>query len=398
MSRFQTSRRTLLGTAPVLAAGLTASAAAHQATPEPGASPAAAVAGIPAGEAFDEPVERYILSNASGELIVSVLTLGGIIESIRVLDRDANQVNVALGLSTVEEYATVSPFFGALIGRYGNRIAKGTFELDGQTYTLAINNDPNTLHGGERGFDKRVWTATNVTDASIELHYTSQDGEEGYPGTLDVTVTYTLTDDNAIQIDYEATTDATTVVNLTNHSYFNLSGEGTSAIYDHVLQLNCSSYTPVDDTLIPTGEIAPVAATPFDFTGGKPIGQDIRNMAYEQIAFGRGYDHNFVIDRPEGDASLAPVGRVSSPSTGIVMEIETTEPGVQFYSGNFLDATLTGSGGKTYRQGDAFCLETQHFPDSPNQPDFPSTELAPGDTYQSTTVYRFSTEAAEEEA
>ncbi len=395
MSRFQTSRRALLGAAPVLATGLTATAAARQATP--GASPAAGVSGIPAGEAFGEPVERFILSNASGELVISVLTLGGIIESIDVLDRDGGQVNVALGLSTVEEYATVSPFFGAIIGRYGNRIAKGTFELEGQTYTLPINNDPNSLHGGERGFDKRVWTATNVTDSSIELHYTSPDGEEGYPGTLDVTVTYTLTDDNAIQIDYRATTDAPTVVNLTNHTYFNLSGEGTGTIYDHVVQLNCSHYTPVDDTLIPTGEIAPVAATPFDFTGGKPIGQDIRNMAYEQIAFGRGYDHNFVIDRPEGDASLVPVGSATSPVTGIRLEVETTEPGVQFYTGNFLDGTLAGSGGKAYRQSDAFCLETQHFPDSPNQPDFPSTELAPGDTYESTTIYRFGIEPAEEE-
>lgn len=397
MTRFQTSRRTLLGAAPVLAAGLTASAAARQATPEPAASPAAGVAGIPAGEAFGEPVERFILANASGELVISVLTLGGVIESIDVLDRDGSQVNVALGLNTVEEYATVSPYFGCIVGRYGNRIAAGSFELEGETYELAINNDPNTLHGGERGFDKRVWTPTNVTDSSIELHYTSPDGEEGYPGTLDVTVTYTLTDDNAIQIDYEATTDATTVVNLTNHTYFNLSGEGSGPIYDHVLQLNCSNFTPVDDTLIPTGEIVPVAATPFDFTSAKPIGQDIRNMAYEQIVFGRGYDHNFVIDRPEGDTGLAPVATASSPATGITLEVESTEPGVQFYSGNFLDGTLTGSGGKAYRQSAGFCLETQHFPDSPNQPDFPSTELAPGDTYQSTTIYRFGVEAAEEE-
>jgi aldose 1-epimerase len=398
MTRFQTSRRTLLGAAPFAAAGLTASAAARQATPAPGASPAAGVPGIAAGEAFDEPVERFILSNPSGELVVSVLTLGGIIESIEVLDLEGNQVNVALGLNTVEEYATVSPYFGCITGRYANRIAEGTFELEGETYELAINNDPNHLHGGERGFDKRVWTATNATDSSIELHYTSPDGEEGYPGTLDVTVTYTLTDDNAIQIDYEATTDKTTVLNLTNHTYFNLSGEGSGPIYDHELQLMASSYTPVSETLIPTGEIAPVAATPFDFTGGKAIGQDIRNMAYEQIAFGRGFDHNFVIDRPEGDTTtVVPAARAWSPATGIVLEVETTEPGVQFYTGNFLDGTLQGSGGKAYRQGEGFCLETQHYPDSPNQPEFPSTELAPGDTFQSTTIFRFSTEAAEEE-
>ena len=390
------SRRSLLGASLLMGATLPSSVAAQQATPAPGATPEAGASGIPAGEAFGEQVERFILSNTSGELVVSVLTLGGIIESIDVLDAEGNQVNVALGLNTPQAYLDANTYFGCITGRYANRIAEGTFELEGETYELATNNEPNHLHGGERGFDKRIWTATSVTDSSIELHYSSPDGEEGYPGTLDVTVTYTLTDDNAIEIDYEATTDAPTVVNLTNHTYFNLGGEGSGTIYDHELQLNASHYTPVDETLIPTGEIAPVAATPFDFTSGKPIGQDIRAMAYEQIARGLGYDHNFVVDRPEGDTdSLVPVARAMSPNTGIVLEVESTEPGVQLYTSNFLDGSIAGSGGQAYRQGDGFCLETQHFPDSPNQPDFPSTELRPGETYQSSTVFRFSTDTGE---
>jgi aldose 1-epimerase len=391
-SAFQTSRRALLGATPFLAAGLAASAAARQATPAPGASPAAmANQGQSFGEAFDEPVERYILANTSG-LGITVLTYGGTIQSIYVPDKDGRLASVALGFGNITDYVEKSPYFGCIIGRYGNRIARGQFELEGELYELAVNNDPNHLHGGERGFDKRIWAASNVTDTSITLSYTSPDGEEGYPGSLDVTVIYTLTDDNAIQIDYEATTDATTVVNLTNHSYFNLNGEGTGSIDDHELQLACSAYTPVDETLIPTGEIAPVTGTPFDFTTAKPIGQDIRNTSSQQIVFGRGYDHNFVVDRPSpDDTSLIPIARAMGPATGIVMEVETTEPGVQFYTGNFLDGTISGIGNRAYRQGDAFCLETQHFPDSPNQPDFPSTVLEPGDTYTSTTVYRFST-------
>jgi aldose 1-epimerase len=399
-STFQTSRRALLGATPFLAAGIAGGAHARQATPTaPGtsASPASANQGQPFGEAFDEPVDRYILANTSG-LGITVLTYGGIIQSIYVPDNDGNTIDVALGFANVQDYVDKSPYFGALIGRYGNRIAKGTFELDGKTYTLAINNDPNTLHGGERGFDKRIWTASNVTDTSITLSYTSPNGEEGYPGTLDVSVTYTLTDDNAIQIDYEATADATTVVNLTNHSYFNLSGEGSGAIYDHELQLNCSTYTPVDETLIPTGEIDPVEGTPFDFTAAKPIGQDLRDTSFQQIVFGRGYDHNFVVDRPSADdTSMIPIAKASSPTTGIVMEVETTQPGVQFYTGNFLDGTFSGKANKAYRQGDAFCLETQHFPDSPNHPDFPTTVLEPGQTLTSSTLYRFSTQAPKSE-
>ena len=384
------SRRSLLA-ASLFAALPPARTLAGQATPAPDASPVA-VRGEPWGEAFDERVHRYVLANTSG-LGITVLTYGGVIQQMFVPDREGNLVIVALGFNKITDYVEKSPYFGCITGRYANRIANGQFTLEGETYQLAINNEPNTLHGGERGFDKRIWTASNVTDTSIDLSYTSPDGEEGYPGALDVTVTYTLTVDNELRIDYTATTDATTVLNLTNHTYFNLSGEGTGAIYDHELQLNASNYTPVDETLIPTGEIAPVAGTPFDFTTAKPIGQDIRNTTYEQIVLGRGYDHNYVIDRPEGDMeSLVGVARAVSPATGIVLEIETTEPGVQLYTGNFLDGTVSGGGGRAYRQSDAFCLETQHFPDSPNQPEFPSTELAPGETFTSTTVYRFSTE------
>lgn len=388
--QMSTTRRSLLGASLLLGAS-PALARARQATPA--ATPETeAAAGEPIGEAFGEQVERFILANTSG-LGITVLTYGGVIQSILVPGRDGRLVNVALGFTNIDDYVNLSPYFGCITGRYANRIANAEFTLEGETYQLPANDGPNTLHGGERGFDKRVWTASNVTDTSISLSYTSPDGEEGFPGTLETTVTYTLTDDNAIQIDYEATTDAPTVVNLTNHTYFNLNGDGVGSILDHELQLDASNYTPVDDTLIPTGEIAPVAGTPFDFTEAKPIGQDIRNYAYDQMALGRGYDHNYVIDRDSPDNhELIPIGRVMSPNTGIVLEVETTEPGVQLYTGNFLDGTFAGAAGQAYRQGDGFCLETQHYPDSPNQPDFPSTVLLPGDTYTSTTLYRFSTE------
>ena len=372
-------------------------AAAQDAPPSPVASPVgtAGLRSEPFGEVDGQPVERYTLTNANGIEVV-ILTYGGIIQSIRVPDRDGAMANVVLGFDTLDEYVASSPYFGAITGRYANRIAGGQFTLDGQTYQLPVNNPPNSLHGGEKGFDKRVWTASEGSSPdgpSLVLTYTSPDGEEGYPGTLDVTVTYTLTDNNELRIDYHATTDAPTVVNLTNHSYFNLAGEGSGTIYDHVLQLNASAFTPVDETLIPTGEIAPVAGTPFDFTRPKPIGQDIRDGSSEQILIGRGYDHNFVIDRPEGDdTSLVQVARVVDPESGRVLEVASTEPGVQLYTGNFLDGTFAGTSGKVYRQGDGFCLETQHFPDSPNQPDFPSTELRPGEEYTSTTVFAFSTE------
>jgi aldose 1-epimerase len=372
-------------------------ALAQDASPSPGATPAGTMglSSEPFGEVDGEQVERYTLTNANG-MEVAVLTYGGIIQSITVPDRDGTMANVALGFDNVDDYVDKSPYFGAIVGRYANRIAQGTFTLEGETYQLAINNDPNTLHGGDKGFDKVIWTASDGGSddgQSLALSYTSPDGEEGYPGTLEITVTYTLTDANEIRIEYHATTDAPTVLNLSNHSYFNLAGEGSGSIYDHALQLNASTFTPVDETLIPTGEIAPVADTPFDFTTAKPIGQDIRDGSSDQMVIGRGYDHNFVLDRDEGDdTSLVPAARVVESTTGRVLEITTTEPGVQFYTGNFLDGTFAGTGGAVYRQGDAFCLETQHFPDSPNQPDFPSTELRPGEEFTSTTVYAFSVE------
>ncbi|MBC8170050.1 MAG: galactose mutarotase [Anaerolineae bacterium] len=331
-------------------------------------------------------VAEYTLTNASG-MEVKIITYGGIITSLKVPDRHGRLANVVLGLDTLADYETKNPYFGALIGRYGNRIAGAKFTLNGKTYTLAANNGPNGLHGGLKGFDKVVWLAGEAGE-SLELTYLSPDGEEGFPGNLTVKVVYTLTEDNALQIDYQATTDQTTIVNLTQHTYFNLAGNGAGTIYDHLMQIHVDRYTPVDETLIPTGELAPVEGTPFDFRLPKAIGAGLR-ASHPQVVRGRGYDHNFVL---HGDGSLAKAAWVYEPTTGRQMEIWTTEPGVQFYTGNFIDGTLVGSSGGLYRQGDGFCLETQHFPDSPNQPQFPSTELKPGDIYQSTTIYRFSTD------
>jgi aldose 1-epimerase len=369
------------------AAGLTA-AAAGGAHAHGGGGGGAAPRREPFGRLPDgTKVERWTLSR--GGTRIKVLSYGGIVQSLELPDRRGRYANVSLGFDSVDAYVAGSPYFGALIGRYGNRIAKGQFTLDGTAYQLPLNDDPNSLHGGDKGFDKRVWNVTPNGPASLVLTYTSADGEMGYPGTLDVKVTYTLTESGAFQIDYEATTDAPTVVNLTSHIYFNLSGEGSGGIYDHQLAIAASRYTPVSDTLIPTGELARVAGTPFDFREPKDIGSDIRE-AHEQVLFGQGFDHNFVLDKgitdqPETAAALY------DPASGRLMEIATTEPGLQFYSGNFLDGTLTGTGGKVYRQGDALCLETQHFPDSPNQPDFPSTVLRPGETYRSTTLHTFGT-------
>ncbi|MEU8981129.1 aldose epimerase family protein [Streptomyces sp. NPDC058251] len=333
-------------------------------------------------------VHRWSLANGGTRL--KVLSYGGIVQSLEIPDRHGRYKNVSLGFDTIEDYVAKSPYFGALIGRYGNRIAKGQFTLDGKSHQLSVNDGVNSLHGGAKGFDKHVWDVegfTSGSDVGLVLHYTSVDGEMGYPGTLKAKVTYTLTRHGDWRIDYEATTDKATVVNLTSHVYWNLAGEGSGSVYDHELRIAASRYTPVDSGLIPTGERAEVAGTPFDFRRTKTVGEDIR-VAHQQLLYGKGIDHNWVLDKgitaePEHIATLR------DPSSGRTLKIATDQPGLQFYSGNFLDGTLVGSGGHIYRQGDALCLETQHFPDSPNQPKFPSTVLRPGQTYRSTTVHSF---------
>jgi aldose 1-epimerase len=335
--------------------------------------------------AEQEAVDLYTLTNNKGAS-VKIMTYGGIVTSLRVPDRNGKMGDVVLGYDDLESYLKSNPFFGALVGRYGNRIAKGKFSLNGKEYTLARNNDPNHLHGGNKGFDKVVWKAKELSGRqgpSLVLSYVSKDGEEGYPGKLTVTVIYTLTHNNELKIAYSATTDKLTVVNLTHHSYFNLAGEGD--VLKHELMLAADHFTPVDATLIPTGEYRSVKGTPMDFTRPFAIGARI-DQADEQLKFGRGYDHNWILNNRKGTLGLA--ARAYEPTTGRVMEVYTTEPGIQFYSGNFLNGT--GKGGRAYTPRSGFCLETQHFPDSPNQPKFPSTSLRPGQRYQTTTVYRFS--------
>ena len=306
--------------------------------------------------------------------------------SILVPDKDGKMVDVSLGYDSVKSYRKEGePFFGAIIGRYGNRIGKGKFTLEGKEYQLQLNNGPNTLHGGTDGFFSKVWDAKQ-DGQKLELSYISKDGEAGYPGTLTVKVVYTLTDDNAIKIDYTATTDKTTVVNLTNHTYFNLSGEGNATILDHALMIAADAYTPVDSTLIPTGNLTPVKGTAFDFTVAKTIGKEIENVD-EQLKFGKGSDHNWALIKNDGKTAVA---KVKSPVSGIIMEVFTTEPGLQFYCGNFMTGVdKDGKGGKSYPHRSAFCLETQHFPDAPNHVNFASTMLKPGETYTTITTYKF---------
>ncbi|HEX9018832.1 MAG TPA: aldose epimerase family protein [Anaerolineaceae bacterium] len=340
------------------------------------------------------PVHEYTLTNP-GKMEVKIITYGSIITAVRAPDRSGALANVALGFENLHDYETLSPYFGAMTGRYANRIAKGRFTLDGVTYQLAINDGPNHLHGGLKGFDKRVWEVTSEINEpgaqGIALHYLSPDGEENYPGSLDVTLTYRLTEQNELRIDYHATTDAPTIVNLTNHSYWNLAGEGSGSITGHVVSLNADRYNPVDPTAIPLGELAPVAGTPFDFLNPKPIADGIR-ADHEQVRNGKGFDHNWVLRRSSfADRSLIQAAVVVDPVSGRRMEVLTTEPGVQFYTGNFLDGSRYGTSHRAYRQSDGLALETQHFPDSPNQPAFPSTVLRPGEIYQTTTVYAFST-------
>ncbi len=336
-----------------------------------------------------EEVPLYTLTNSQG-VQVSITPWGATVVSIKVPDRNGKMSDVVHGFDSLDGYLGTEPYFGATIGRYGNRIGKGKFTLEGKQYTLAINNGENHLHGGIAGFDKRLWKASEADSKlgkAIKLTYRSADGEEGYPGTLDVTVTYTLTDANELRIDYQATTDKPTVVNLTNHSYFNLAGEGD--VLGHKVLIKAARFTPTDAGLIPTGEIRSVKGTPFDFTTPHTIGERI-NASDEQLKFGIGYDHNWVLDGAAGTLRL--VAQVSEPKTGRVLDVLTTEPGLQFYTGNFLDGTNRGKSGKVYQHRSAFCMETQHYPDSPNKPDFPSTTLRPGQRYQTTTVYRFSTE------
>jgi aldose 1-epimerase len=316
---------------------------------------------------------------------VGITNYGAIVTSIRVPDRSGAFADVVLGFDSLEGYLGKHPYFGAVVGRYGNRIAKGRFSLNGVEYTLARNNGENALHGGLKGFDKQVWTGREVP-GGVELQYVSKDGEEGYPGTLTATVKYTLTPENELKIEYLAVTDKPTVVNLTSHSYFNLAGEGQGDILGHQVTIHADRFTPVDAGLIPTGELRPVEGTPFDFRKPAAIGARI-DQADEQLKRGGGYDHNFVLNSGGGAPAMAV--RVVEPISGRVMEVLTDQPGVQFYTGNFLDGTIKGKGGKVYRRRYGFCLETQHFPDSPNQPAFPSVVLQPGEPMRSTTIYRF---------
>ncbi len=335
-------------------------------------------------------IERYKLTNPQG-IELAAITYGGIITSLKVPDRDGRLDDIVLGFDDLDGYLRESPYFGAIVGRYANRIAGGRFELDGETHALAVNNGPNHLHGGERGFDKVVWEAEPFESdegVGLALRHVSPDGSEGYPGRVDVTVRYVLTPAAELVIEYEATTDRATPINLSQHSYFNLAGHGSEpgAVVDHVLTIHASRFTPVDSTLIPTGELAPVEGTPFDFRTPTAIGARI-GQADRQLAYGGGYDHNFVLDATRAGQFYA--ARVEHPATGRAFDVFTTEPGLQFYSGNFLDGSITGKADRAYAHRTGFCLETQHFPDSPNQPAFPSTILRPGGEYRSRTVFAF---------
>ena len=374
---------------------------------------AAACAGERSGDATDQPIAETPMAEsrpfgttpdgASVELItlrspsgieLDVATYGGTVTRLLAPDRSGERADIVLGHEWLQSYLAGTPYFGAIIGRYGNRIAGGRFTLDGNEYVLAVNNGPNHLHGGLVGFDKVVWDAepyVKAREAGVILTHVSPDGDEGYPGELSVQVVYALSADGELRIDYEATTDAPTILNLTHHGYWNLAGHGAGDILDHELALHAGRFTPVDETLIPTGELRSVQGTPFDFREPTRIGARIESDD-EQIVFGGGYDHNFVLDGWVGDGLLRPAAVLADPASGRVMEVLTTEPGLQFYSGNFLDGSDLGKEGVAYAHRTGLCLETQHFPDSPNQPDFPSTVLRPGETYRSTTVYRFSAE------
>jgi len=398
MTRFPIRLLTRTGAAVLAAAALTTATTAAAGT---SVSTHAAPAGNPSVsvEQFGtapsgQKVQRYTLVNGHG-MRVRVLTYGGIVQSIEVPDRKGRTADVALGYKTLDDYVAdqknQNTYFGALIGRYANRIAKGTFTLDGKTYHIPVNNNGNALHGGTVGFNQKVWKAAPIKHGGtvgVRLTYVSPDGEMGFPGKLTTTVDYTIDAKNALRIVYDATTTKPTIINLTNHTYFNLAGEGTGDVYDELMQLNAGKYTPTDKLLIPTGAIDTVKGTPLDFTRAYPIGARIRD-GFTQLVNAQGYDHNWVIDG--GGKRLTEAAKVADPGSGRVLTTYTTEPGVQLYTSNFLDATEVGYSGRMYRQGDAFTLEAQHFPDSPNHPNFPSTVLRPGQRYAQTTIYAFST-------
>ncbi len=333
-----------------------------------------------------DSLKSYLLSNSSG-LKMEVTNYGGRIVSLFVPDKNGKLDDVVLGYDSLKQYLTGNLYFGAMIGRYGNRIANGKFSLSGKDYQLAKNNGVNALHGGPGGFHKVYWRVTPIKESnSLKMTYHSADGEEGYPGNLDVSLTYSLTDKNEVVIDYEATTDQETIINLTHHSFFNLTGAGSGEVLNHELTINADAFLPVNAGLIPTGELKKVKGTPFDFLSPHKIGERI-DQANDQLEFGKGYDHNWVLNKKEGELSLA--AKVTEPLSGRVMEVWTTEPGLQFYSGNFLDGKDVGKGNKPYLFRSAFCLETQHFPDSPNHSNFPSTVLKPGERYRQKTIYKF---------
>ena len=339
-----------------------------------------------------EEVTLYTLENSHG-LVLKVIDYGLIVTELHVPDRNGRMEDIVLGYDRLEDYLIETPYFGAIVGRYGNRIGEGRFSLDGETYQLTINDGDNHLHGGATGFDKVLWSGTPSVDddaASVSFTYLSADGEEGYPGTLKATVVYSLNDDNEFVISYEATTDKPTVVNLTHHSYFNLRGQGKGSIAGHELTINADHFTPVDAGLIPTGELAPVEGTPMDFRKARPIGSRIE-VPYPQLAYGGGYDHNWVLNE-NGEMQMNFAARLYDPDSGRELQIWTEEPGIQFYSGNFLDGSLKGKDGAVYHFRYGLCLETQHFPDSPNKPEWPSTRLDPGETYRTKTIHRFSTQ------
>jgi aldose 1-epimerase len=383
--------RTIIVSAMLCAALLVGCAPAPQPQPEP--QPRSAIVKESFGMKEGIQVDLYTLRNAKG-LEAKITNYGGIVVSLKVPDRNGQFGDVVLGFDSLADYlspayAKSNPYFGALIGRYGNRIGKAKFKLAGKEYSLAANNGANHLHGGVKGYDKVLWEAQprEGEEPALELRYLSKDGEEGYPGNLNITAVYTLTNDNSLKVDFTATTDKDTVVNLTHHSYFNLAGKGD--ILGHEVMINADKTTPVDSGLIPTGELRPVQGTPFDFNTPTAIGARI-DQNDEQLKFGKGYDHNWIINKPAGELGL--MARVYEPSTGRLLEVLSTEPALQFYSGNFLDGTLKGKGGWVYQFRNGFCMEPQHYPDSPNKPDFPSTVLKPGLTYSNTILYRFSTQ------